>query len=75
MRLDDETMAVQLFALLQSKGHNISLMTILRARTALGWTFWGSVYCQLIREPNKLKKLDWAKTYLHNTFEDVIWTD
>ncbi len=39
MRLDDETTAIQLYALLQLKGFNISLATILRARTTLEWTF------------------------------------
>ena len=67
MRLDDET---QLYALLRLKGFNISLPTILRARTALGWTFRGSAYCQLIREANKLKRLDWAKANLNTNFED-----
>ena len=75
MRLDDETTAIQLYALLQLKGFNISLATILRARTALGWTFRGSAYCQLIREANKLKRLDWAKANLNTNFEDVIWSD
>ena len=48
MRLDDETTAVQLYHLLKDKGYNISLRTILRCRSALGWTFRGSAYCQHI---------------------------
>ena len=55
MRLDDETTAIQLFFLLRDNNVNISLATILRARTALGWTFRGSAYCQLIRDVNKQK--------------------
>ena len=39
MRLDDETTAVQLFKLLEDKGYSLSLRTVLRCRTALGWTF------------------------------------
>ena len=39
MRLDDETTAHQLHALLESKGYNLSLKTILRCRSSLGWTF------------------------------------
>ena len=46
MRLDNETTAVQLYALCQPNDFNISLATILRARAALGWTFRGSAYCQ-----------------------------
>ena len=36
MRQDDETTAVQLYALCRQNGFNISLATILRARAALG---------------------------------------
>ena len=75
MRLDDETTAVQLFALCNQNGINISLATILRARTILGWTFRGSAYCQLIRDINKVKRRDWASANLHDNFEDVIWSD
>ena len=75
MRLDDETTATQLYAICCQNGFNISLATILRARTALGWTFRGSAYCQLIREPNKAKRLQWASAHLRDSFQDVIWTD
>ena len=75
MRLDDETLAIQLYALLQLKGFNISLATTLRARIARGWTFIGSAYCQLIRDANKVKRLNWAKANLTDNFEDFIWSD
>lgn len=75
MRLDDETTAIQLYSLCCKNGFNISLTTILRARTALGWTFRGSAYCQLIRDANKVKRFQWAKDNLHDSFYDVIWTD
>ena len=78
MRADDETTAHQLRALLQSKGYPLSLRTILRCRTSLGWTFRGSSYCQLIREANKEKRLAWAQRYsgeAEGGFENVIWTD
>ena len=75
MRADDETTAYQLHRLLTEKGYSISLRTILRCRTALGWTFRGSAYCQLIREANKVKRLTWAQQHLSDSFEDVIWTD
>ena len=54
MRLDDETTAYQLHALLHQKGFPLSLRTILRCRSSLGWTFRGSAYCQLIRDVNKV---------------------
>ena len=78
MRLDDETTAYQLHALLSRLGYSLSLRTILRCRSILGWTFRGSSYCQLIRQANKEKRLDWARRYLHEAatgFENVIWTD
>ena len=43
MRADDETTAYQLHQLLREKGYSISLRTILRCRTALGWTFRGGL--------------------------------
>ena len=75
MEVDDETTAHQLHALLVSKGYNISLRTVLRCRTSLGWTFRGSAYCQLIREVNKQKRLEWALRYKDDEFLDVIYTD
>ena len=75
MRRDDETTAAQLYALLVREGHAISMSTVLRCRTSLGWTFRGSSYCQLIRHENKQKRLDWARRHLTDGFEDVIWTD
>ena len=50
-------------------------MSVLRCRTSLGWTFRGSAYCQLIREVNKTKRLEWAKLYKDDDFENVIFTD
>ena len=78
MRLDNETTAVQLHVLLNSRGYQLSLRTILRCRTSLSWTFRGSSYCQLIREANKQKRLEWARKYMDEAkdgFLDVIWTD
>ena len=81
MREDGETTAVQLHAMLRERGYSISLRTILRCRTSLGWKFRGSKYCQLIREVNKAKRLEWAQQYITESFEpaevfnDVIWTD
>ena len=54
MAEDDETTAVQLQKLLTEKGHPLSISTIIRTRSELGWTFRGSAYCQLIRDVNKV---------------------
>lgn len=75
MRNDDETTATQLQHKLASYNVYISLATIVRNRLQLGWTYRGSAYCQLIRQANKVKRLDFARKYLHDSFEDVIWTD
>ena len=75
MRQNDETTGMQLHTLLVGTGYNLSKRTILRCRTALGWTFRGSAYCQLIREANKSKRLEWAQQYRTDTFDNVVWTD
>ena len=75
MRRDDETTASQLHVLLTSLGYRLNLRTILRCRTSLGWTFRGSAYCQLIREVNKQKRLEFARTHRSDNFDDVIFTD
>ena len=41
----DETTAFQLHRMLTDNSIEISLRTILRCRTSLGWTFRGSAYC------------------------------
>ena len=80
MENDDETTASQLQTLLLTrKGCSLSLSTIKRSRSRMGWTFRGSAYCQLIREGNKEKRLVWAQenltAALTDGFTDVIWTD
>ena len=75
MQKDDETTAYQLHHLLVENGIEISLKTVLRCRTTLGWTFRGSAYCQLIREANKVKRLQWSEQHKDDNFDDVIWTN
>ena len=75
MREDDETTASQLHKLLVERGFVLSKHTSLRCRSSLGWMFRGSAYCQLIRTANKLKRLQWAQQHLHDSFENVVWTD
>ena len=75
MREDDETNAYQLHSLLVTQGITISRCIVLCCRELLGWTFRGSVYCQLIRDCNKQKHLDWAHEHLQDNFDDVVWTD
>ena len=81
MREDDETTAVQLYAMLREHGYNISLRTLLHCLTSLGWTLRGSKCCQLICNVNQAKRLQWAWLHITESFDptqvfsDVIWTD
>ena len=75
MQKDNETTALQLHHHLEKNSVSISLPTVLRSRQKLGWTFRGTHYCQMIREVNKSKRLEWAREYLHDDFSDVMWTD
>lgn len=75
MRRDDETTATQLQAVLAAHGVYVSLTTIVRNRRELGWIYRGSAYCQLIRNQNKLKRLQWSQVNLHDSFDNVIWSD
>ena len=75
MQRDNESTAIQLHKLLVSRGYKISIRTVLRCRSSLGWTFRGSAYCQLIRDVNKQKRLAWALAHQNDTFDDVIWSE
>ena len=75
MRNDDETTATQLQAKLASMNIYVSLATIVRNRVDLGWTYRGSAYSQLIRQPNKAKRLAWAHTHINDEFSNVICSD
>ena len=78
MRRDDETTVVQLLKILRDKGHPLSESTILRSRLSLGWTFRGSAYCQMIRDANKTKRLEFPRQYVQEAdtgFLNVIYTD
>ena len=78
MNENDETTAYQLHKILNEKGIDISIWTVLHCRKVLEWTFHGSAYCQLIRIANKQKRLEWARRHLDESedgFDDVIWSD
>ena len=77
MQQDDETTAVQLHAILTAHEYEITIVTILRCRNKLDCTFHGSTYCQLIRQANKAKQLEFAQKYLNEVktgFNDIIST-
>ena len=51
--------------------------TVKRLRRKLGWLSTGSKYCQLIKEQNQPKRLDYCQCCLDTseTFDDLIFTD
>ena len=59
MQEDDETTAAQLVKILNARDPSVSKPTI-RTRTLLGWIIQGSWYCQMIRNANKEKRVEWA---------------
>ena len=75
MGRDDETTAKELQSVLASNGTSVCAKTALKGRRLLGWTRRGTAYCQMIREQNRVKRLEWARQNVGSTFEDVIWTD
>ena len=76
---NDELTSRQLRDMLRSKypGLSMSLSTVERARRDLGWVITTPKYCQLIREGNKHKRLEWCQRMVQTNeqFEDVIFTD
>ena len=62
-------------SLLATHGVYISLSTITRARHHMGWIYRGSASCQLIREVNREKRLQFAMTSLRDNFDDAIFSD
>ncbi len=75
LNADDETTAIQLHEYLTRFGISLSYHTVLRSQEQLGWTFRGSAFCQLIRDANKQKRLQWALQHCNDRFEDVVFTD
>jgi hypothetical protein len=76
---NDELTSRQLRAMLISKYSelSISISAVERARCGLGWVVTTPKYCQLIREANKQKRLEWCQTMIdtNEQFDDVVLTD
>ena len=76
---NDEMTSRQLRAMLISKWPSLSMSisTVERARRELGWVVTSPKYCQLIREQNKQKRLEWCQKMIatNEQFKDVIFTD
>lgn len=72
---NDEITAKEIQQILEDCGYTISIATINRIRRNIGWSIRTTRYCQLIRETNKPKRLQWAHDNINDNFHDVIWTD
>ena len=75
MNKDDETTGMELKNLLGKSGIQVATSTVLKWRNDIGWTSKGTRYCQMIRDVNKQKRLEWAKLNKDMSFEDLIYTD
>ena len=75
MSRDDETTGLELQKLLAGSGVQVDTSTALRWRKGLGWTSKGTSYCQMIRDVNTEKRLEWARKNKGMWLEDVIYTD
>ena len=55
----------------------MSISTVERARRELGWVVTTPKYCQLIRETNRQKRLEWCQKMIdtNEQFDDVVFTD
>ena len=63
--------------LLEERGVSVSSATVRNVRRKIGWKHERARYCQLIREPNKIKRLSFCLKALRDKdrFEDAIFTD
>ena len=62
---------------LACRGTNASKSTVKKAIKAAGFTATKPRYCQMIRAPNKEKRVEFCKQLLdtNDNFNDVIWSD
>ena len=73
---NNETTGVELQKLLHKESLDVSLSTVLRWRSDLGWTSKSTKYCQMIRDENKEKRLKWARNVDKlDSFVDVVFSD
>ena len=79
MAQNDELSSRQLRQLLEEQwqGLRVSLQTVRRVRKNLGWVCTRPKYCQLVREINKMKRVEWCNAMLdaNEKFQDVVWSD
>ena len=75
MSRDDETTGMELKKQLAESGIHVATSTAIQWRMDIGWTSKSTCYCQMIRDVNKVKRLEWARENKNMSFDDVIYTD
>lgn len=78
MRENPERTSVDLQKiLLQQDGLQVSTSHLRKLRRNIGWESKKTKFCQLVRDVNKQKRLQWALTQIANkeNFDDVIFSD
>ena len=77
MRKNDEATSCQIQKKLFKHGVEVHPSTVRRARKEQGWTLQNTKYCQLIRDVNKTKRLEFAQQVIatEDTFDNIILSD
>lgn len=74
---NDELTTTELMQKLRDLDHRASRATVGRLRQSLGWTAKATRYCQLIRDANKVKRVEFCQRVLQSgeNFNDIVFTD
>ena len=77
MQANDEMTSCQIQKKLQKRGFTVHASTVCRSREEQGWTLQNTRYCQMIREANKAKRLEYAQRVIDvgDTFHNVVFSD
>ena len=77
MRKNDEMTSIKIQKKLAKQGISVSSSMVWRSRKQQGWTSQRTAYCLLIRNANKVKRLEFAQRVLESgdTFHNVIFSD
>lgn len=77
MRKNDEATSKQIQAKLAKRGVVVNPSTVRRSRKRQGWTLQQTRYCQMVRDANKVKRLEHAQQIQDtgDTFHNVVFSD
>ena len=77
MQANDETTSCHIQKRFQKRGFTVHASTVRRSCKERGWTLQNTRYCQIIREANKAKRLEYAQrvTDIGDTFHNVVFSD